>query len=229
MLKGKLKYDEDIELDMEEEIPIEKLSNKKKAELEKKLEKENQTKLENIQFNYNIFKFERNKLTSFGGEKYEYLLPKYLEAGEETEEEGENKDKDKDNDSEIKGIRKEENITDSNSKINLLNNSNINLQSSDKNDITRLNRLTTSNKKKISLGNFDSESKLLMHDLSRMTLDKNDFKGSISFIERIKEIDKENNKKKDNTREDNNINDNDNINNNFNDIDLIQQDDMNNQ
>ena len=218
MLKGKLKYDEEIELDMDEDISTENLSKKRKEELEKKLENENQTKLENIQINFNIFNFDKNKITSFGGEKYEYLLPRFLEARDE--EGGENRD----NESELKGIRKEENISDSNTKLNLINNSN--MQSSDKNDMSRLNRLTTSNKKRISLGNFDSESKLLMHNLSRMTLDKNDFKGSTSFIERIKEIDKENNKKKDYHREDDN---NDNINNtNLNDIDLIQQDDINN-
>ena len=210
MLKGKLKYDEDIELDMDE--PQEKLSNKEKKELEKQIEKDNELKLENLQLNYNIFKFDKNKLTSFGGEKYEYLLPKYLEA-----EEGE---ENKDSESEIKGIRKEDNITDSTTKINIINNSNS--QSNDKSDISRLNRLTTSNKKKLSLANFDLENKLLLHNLSRMTLDKNDFKGSTSFIEKIKEIDNEN-KKNDNSREDNN----ENLNNNYNDLDLIEQDDNN--
>lgn len=210
MLKGKLKYDEDIELDMDE--PQEKLSNKEKKELEKQIEKDNELKLENLQLNYNIFKFDKNKLTSFGGEKYEYLLPKYLEA-----EEGE---ENKDSESEIKGIRKEDNLTDSTTKINIINNSNS--QSNDKSDISRLNRLTTSNKKKLSLANFDLENKLLLHNLSRMTLDKNDFKGSTSFIEKIKEIDNEN-KKNDNSREDNN----ENLNNNYNDLDLIEQDDNN--
>ena len=210
MLKGKLKYDEDIELDMDE--PPEKLGNKEKKELEKQIEKDNELKLENLQLNYNIFKFDKNKLTSFGGEKYEYLLPKFLEADEEEEN--------KDNESEIKGIRKEDNITDSTTKINIINNSNS--QSNDKSDISRLNRLTTSNKKKLSLANFDLENKLLLHNLSRMTLDKNDFKGSTSFIEKIKEIDNEN-KKNDNSREDNN----ENLDNNFNDLDLIEQDDNN--
>ena len=210
MLKGKLKYDEDIELDMDE--PPEKLGNKEKKELEKQIEKDNELKLENLQLNYNIFKFDKNKLTSFGGEKYEYLLPKFLEADEEEEN--------KNNESEIKGIRKEDNITDSTTKINIINNSNS--QSNDKSDISRLNRLTTSNKKKLSLANFDLENKLLLHNLSRMTLDKNDFKGSTSFIEKIKEIDNEN-KKNDNSREDNN----ENLNNNFNDLALIEQDDNN--
>ena len=210
MLKGKLKYDEDIEIDMDE--PSEKLDNKEKKELEKQIEKDNELKLENLQLNYNIFKFDKNKLTSFGGEKYEYLLPKYLEA-----EEGE---ENKDSESEIKGIRKEDNITDSTTKINIINNSNS--QSNDKSDISRLNRLTTSNKKKLSLANFDLENKLLLRNLSRMTLDKNDFKGSTSFIEKIKEIDNEN-KKNDNSREDNN----ENLNNNYNDLDLIEQDDNN--
>ena len=210
MLKGKLKYDEDIEIDMDE--PTEKLDNKEKKELEKQIEKDNELKLENLQLNYNIFKFDKNKLTSFGGEKYEYLLPKYLEA-----EEGE---ENKESESEIKGIRKEDNITDSTTKINIINNSNS--QSNDKSDISRLNRLTTSNKKKLSLANFDLENKLLLHNLSRMTLDKNDFKGSTSFIEKIKEIDNEN-KKNDNSREDNN----ENLNNNYNDLDLIEQDDNN--
>ena len=211
MLKGRLKYDEDLEMEMEEST--EKLSDKQKREFEKRIEKENQQKLENLQLNYNIFHFDRNKLTTFNEEKYEYLLPKFLET-EDTDTYN------REDESEIKGIRKEESIEGSSTKINIINNSN--LESNDKNDISRLNRLTTSNKKKLTLGNFDSDNKLLMQNLSRMTLDKNDFKGSISFIEKIKEIDKENKKNKDSDikREDNS----ENINSNFNDLDIIEQD-----
>ena len=211
MLKGRLKYDEDLEMEMEEST--EKLSDKQKREFEKRIEKENQQKLENLQLNYNIFHFDRNKLTTFNEEKYEYLLPKFLET-EDTDTYN------REDESEIKGIRKEESIEGSSTKLNIINNSN--LESNDKNDISRLNRLTTSNKKKLTLGNFDSDNKLLMQNLSRMTLDKNDFKGSISFIEKIKEIDKENKKNKDSDikREDNS----ENINSNFNDLDIIEQD-----
>ena len=151
-------------------------------------------------------------MTTFNEEKYEYLLPKFLET--------EDTDTNREDESEIKGIRKEESVEGSSTKLNIINNSN--LESNDKNDISRLNRLTTSNKKKLTLGNFDSDNKLLMQNLSRMTLDKNDFKGSISFIEKIKEIDKENKKNKDSdiNREDNS----ENVNSNFNDLDLIEQD-----
>lgn len=215
--RGKLKYDEDIELEMEE--TEDSLNNKTAKEFEKKIEKENQTKLLDMQLNYSSFQFDKNVLTSFDNEKYEFLLPKFLEAGEE-ERSGE--------ESEIKSIRKDENITDSSSKLNLVNN-NSNSETNEKNDMIRLNRLTTSNKKKLSLGNFDSESKSLLHNLSRMTLDKNDFKGSISFIEKLKALDKKDNKDKDNIDSiiNDNRQDNNDISNNYNDLDLVEQDDRN--
>ena len=219
MLKGKLKYDEDLELEMDE--PIDNLSNKQKKEIEKKMEEENQLKLDNIQFIYNSFYFDKDILTSFKNEKYEYLLPNFLVSEENDIDTNTNIG----NDSEIKSIRKDENIVDSINKINLVNKSN-NVESNEKSDITRLNRLTTSNKKKLSLGNFETENKSLLYNLSRMTLDKNDFKGSSSFIERLKAIDQEknNNNENDNNRE----GDNDNFNSNFNDLNLIEQDDNNN-
>ena len=216
MLRGKLKYDDDIEMDMDD--PMENLSNKQKKEYEKNLEIENQLKLDKIQFIFNSFYYDKNILTSFQNEKYEYLLPNFLEA-EKTGNENQNENTNISNDSEIKSIRKDENMRDSINNLNVINKSNI--ESNEKNDITRLNRLTTSNKKKISLGNFESENNTLLHNLSRMTLDKNDFKGSTSFIERIKAIDEDKNKSNDKGREDNN----DNVNNNFNDLDLIDQDD----
>jgi hypothetical protein len=202
---------------MEMEEPTEKLSDSQKREFEKRMEKENEHKLESLQLNFNIFHFDRNKLTTFNEEKYEYLLPKFLET-EDTDTYN------REDESEIKGIRKEESIEGSTTKLNIINNSN--LESNDKNDISRLNRLTTSNKKKLTLANFDSDNKLLMQNLSRMTLDKNDFKGSISFIEKIKEIDKENkkNKNSDINREDNS----ENVDSNFNDLDLVEQDVNNN-
>ena len=211
MHKGRLKYDEDLEMEMEE--PTEKLSDKQKREIEKRIQKENQYKLESIQFNFNIFHFDRNKLTTFNEEKYEYLLPKFLET-EDTDTYNQEEE------SEIKGIRKEDSVEGSSAKLNIINSSN--MESNDKNDISRLNRLTTSNKKKLTLGNFDSDNKLLMKNLSRMSLDKNDFKGSISFIEKIKEIDKENKKNKDSdiNREENSENEKS----NFNELDIIEQD-----
>ena len=212
-----MKYDEDIEIEMEE--PEENLSIKGKKEFEKKIEKENETKLLDMQFNFNSFQFDKNVLTSFDNEKYEFLLPKFLEAGEE-EKSGE--------ESEIKSIRKDDNITDSTTKLNLVNNTS-NSETNEKNDIIRLNRLTTSNKKKLSLGNFESESKSLLHNLSRMTLDRNDFKGSISFIEKLKALEKKDNKEKDNNNSTikENRQDNNDISNNFNDFDLVEQDDRN--
>ena len=217
LIRGKLKYDEDIEIEMEE--TEDNLSNKARKEFEKKIEKENETKLSDMQFNFNSFQFDKTVLTSFDNEKYEFLLPKFLEA-EEEEKSGE--------ESEIKSIRKDENITDSTTKLNLVNNTS-NSETNEKNDIIRLNRLTTSNKKKLSLGNFDSESKSLLHNLSRMTLDKNDFKGSISFIEKLKALDKKDNKDKDyiDTTINDNRQDNNDISNNFNDLDLVEQDDRN--
>jgi len=59
-----------------------------------------------------------------------------------------------------------------------------------------------------------------------LTFDKNDFKGSSSFIEKIKEIDKENKKNKDS---DISIEENsEKVNSNFNDLEIIEQDINNN-
>ena len=185
---AKLKYDDELELEYFSDV-----NNTKKGklkEIEKKIEEENLFKLENIQFNNNIFLFDKRKLTGFSNEKYEYLLPQFLETKEE-----------------------EDNTIDSYMKMR--NDSNINSVSKssvEKNDISRAERFTTSNKKKISLGNFDSNN-VLMNNLSRLSLDRNDFKGAKSFIEKLNVIDKEN---KDENKEDiSNIN---------NDIDLIEQD-----
>ena len=217
--RGKLKYDEDIEIEMEE--PEENLNTRAKKEFEKKIEKENETRLSDMQFNFNSFQFDKSVLTSFDNEKYEFLLPKFLEAGED-EKLGE--------ESEINSIRKDDNITDSTTKLNLVNNTS-NSETNEKNDLIRLNRLTTSNKKKLSLGNFESESKSLLHNLSRMTLDRNDFKGSISFIEKLKALEKKDKKDKDNLDSTTNDNrqENNEISNNFNDLDLVEQDDRNDQ
>jgi hypothetical protein len=151
-------------------------------------------KLENIQFNTNIFLFDKNKLTGFSNEKYEYLLPQFLET---KEDEGSNK-KDLTIDSYSK-MRNDSNVA-SVSKL------------SEKNDISRAERFTTSNKKKISLGNFDSNN-ILMNNLSKLSLDRNDFKGAKSFIEQLNIMDKN---KNENDKSDININAN-------NDIDLIEQ------
>ena len=207
--RGKLKYDEELEIEMES--PKENLSNKEKKKLEKQLEIENKQKLEDLQFNYNCFQFDKNTLTTFQNEKYEYLLPKFLEAKEEVSPSKEG---------EIQSTRKDQNITDYTTNINLLNN-NSNIESNEKSDMSRLNRLTTSNKKKLSLDNFDSDNKSLLHNLSRLSLDKNDFKGSNSFFEKLKEISRNdylnNEEKMENIENENN----------FNDIDLIEQEDNN--
>ena len=180
--RGKLKYDEEIEM----EGPEENLSNKEKNLLEKILERENKEKLEEIQFMYNSFHFDKNALISFQNEKYEYLLPSFLVEKE---------DEDISKESEINSTRKYQNITDySTNVINLNNNSNI--DSNEKSDISRLNRLTTSSKKKLSLGNFDTGNRSLLHDLSKISLDNYDFKGSTSFFEKLKEIKRNDNIKR---------------------------------
>ena len=195
---AKLKYDDELEIEYYQNF--DKLKKGKLKEMEKKLEEENMFKLENIQFNSNIFLFDKNKLTGFSNEKYEYLLPQFLEAKEEDEEE---------NNKEI--------TLDSYSKMR--NDSNIASVSklTEKNDISRAERFTTSNKKKISLGNFDSNN-ILMNNLSKLSLDRNDFKGAKSFIEKLNLMEKEN--QNENNKDDINININ-------NDIDLIDQDNNN--
>ena len=198
-MKGnaKLKYDDEIEL--EDYIKSKKGKN---DDIEKQIEKENLIKLNNIQFDNNIFLFDKKKLTGFINEKYEYLLPPFLEAKDDNEESKSRKSLD----SYVK-VRKDSNFN-TDSKL------------TEKNDISRAERFTTSNKKKISLGNFDSNS-ILMNNLSRLTLDRNDFKGAASFIEKMNLFSKENNNE--NNKEELNM-DNSNINN---DMDLIEQDNDN--
>ena len=198
-MKGnaKLKYDDEIEL--EDYIKSKKGKN---DDIEKQIEQENKIKLNNIQFYNNIFLFDKKKLTGFINEKYEYLLPPFLEAKDDNEESKSRKSLD----SYVK-VRKDSNFN-TDSKL------------TEKNDISRAERFTTSNKKKISLGNFDSNS-ILMNNLSRLTLDRNDFKGAASFIEKMNLFGKENNNE--NNKEELNM-DNSNINN---DMDLIEQDNDN--
>ena len=190
---AKLKYDDELEL--ENYIDFDKLKKGKLEEIEKKLEEENDIKLGNIQFNNNIFLFDKSKLTGFINEKYEYLLPQYLEAKEDFNEESSSK----------KNLE---------SYTKMRNDSNFNTESklTEKNDISRAERFTTSNKKKISLGNFDS-SNILMNNLSKLTLDRNDFKGAQSFIEKMNLMDNKENNNNENTKEEFNIN---------NDMDLIE-------
>ena len=192
---AKLKYDDELEMKYDTDFDNDKIRKGKIKEMEKKLEVENMFKLENIQFNTNIFLFDKNKLTGFSNEKYEYLLPQFLEAKDDENSEDNNKEISLDSYSKL---RNDSNIA-SVSKL------------SEKNDIYRNERFTSSNKKKISLGNFDSNN-ILMNNLSRLSLDRNDFKGAKSFIEKLNLMDKENN----------NETNNDNININ-NDIDLIEQ------
>lgn len=192
---AKLKYDDELEMKYDTDFDNDKIRKGKIKEMEKKLEAENMFKLENIQFNTNIFLFDKNKLTGFSNEKYEYLLPQFLEAKDDENSEENNKEISLDSYSKL---RNDSNIA-SVSKL------------SEKNDIYRNERFTSSNKKKISLGNFDSNN-ILMNNLSRLSLDRNDFKGAKSFIEKLNLMDKENN----------NETNNENININ-NDIDLIEQ------
>ena len=192
---AKLKYDDELEMKYDTDFDNDKIRKGKIKEMEKKLETENMFKLENIQFNTNIFLFDKNKLTGFSNEKYEYLLPQFLEAKEDENSEDNNKEISLDSYSKL---RNDSNIA-SVSKL------------SEKNDIYRNERFTSSNKKKISLGNFDSNN-ILMNNLSRLSLDRNDFKGAKSFIEKLNLMDKENNNETNN--ENVNIN---------NDIDLIEQ------
>ena len=192
---AKLKYDDELEMKYDTDFDNDKIRKGKMKEMEKKLEAENMFKLENIQFNTNIFLFDKNKLTGFSNEKYEYLLPQFLEAKDDENSEDNNKEISLDSYSKL---RNDSNIA-SVSKL------------SEKNDIYRNERFTSSNKKKISLGNFDSNN-ILMNNLSRLSLDRNDFKGAKSFIEKLNLMDKENNNETNN--ENVNIN---------NDIDLIEQ------
>ena len=192
---AKLKYDDELEMKYDADFDNDKIRKGKIKEMEKKLEVENMFKLENIQFNTNIFLFDKNKLTGFSNEKYEYLLPQFLEAKDDENSEDNNKEISLDSYSKL---RNDSNIA-SVSKL------------SEKNDIYRNERFTSSNKKKISLGNFDSNN-ILMNNLSRLSLDRNDFKGAKSFIEKLNLMDKENNNETNN--ENVNIN---------NDIDLIEQ------
>ena len=206
---AKLKYDNELEIDFIDEKENKKSKNNEtEIEIEKELQEENRLKLRDIQIKNTFYIFDKNLLTSFNNEKYEYLLPHYLEAKEDNEESINNRDK---MDS---YLRKDDNGL--NSKSN----------SSEKNDISRAERFTSSNKKKLSLGNFDSNN-LLMNNLSRLSLDKNDFKGAKSFIEKIADIEKENKISNENdvNRDENNINLNSNL--NVDDInnDFIEQDD----
>ena len=192
---AKLKYDDELEMKYDTDFDNDKIRKGKIKEMEKKLEAENMFKLENIQFNTNIFLFDKNKLTGFSNEKYEYLLPQFLEAKDDENSEDNNKEISLDSYSKL---RNDSNIASVSKKKK-------------KNDIYRNERFTSSNKKKISLGNFDSNN-ILMNNLSRLSLDRNDFKGAKSFIEKLNLMDKENNNETNN--ENVNIN---------NDIDLIEQ------
>ena len=202
---AKLKYDNELEMDIDS--IEENKKNSKNEEIDKELQEENGYKLKNIQTNNTFYLFDKNMLTSFTNEKYEYLLPQFLEA----------KDDEEIDDNQLKMdsyLRKEDTTI----------NSNIKSKSSEKNDISRAERFTSSNKKKLSLANFDSNN-ALMNNLSKLTLDKNDFKGAKSFIEKIADIEKENKDTTDNDikREEINSNFNEDINNDF----IEQDNDMN--
>ena len=194
---ARLKYDDELEMELFENLG--KLKKGKSEEIEKKMEEENLLKLKDIQFNTNIFFFDKNALTGFKNEKYEYLLPQFLEAKEDELDES------KEGLESYSKLRKDSNVNSSS-------------KSSEKNDISRAERFTTSNKKKISLGNFDSNYNL-MNDLSKLSLDRNDFKGAKSFIEQMNLMGKDNQNEED--KEDVNINPNIN-----NDIDYVEQDNI---
>ena len=137
-------------------------------------------KLENIKINTELFLFDKNKITGFSNEKYEYLLPNFFEENKE--------------------INKNDlNSKDDESNINLRNESNINSinANSSKKDIIRADRLTTSNKKQIPLDNFDSNN-IIMNNLKYLSLDSNDYRGGKSFIALLDKIEKEKEKGKGN-------------------------------
>ena len=149
--------------------------------------------------------FDENKIISFEGEnQYEYLIPDNLiklntvNQDEKTEEK-----------------IKIENDIFSNSKNDL---STINKKDDDiqiRHDITPI---ITTEKKRISISSFKNESKQLLKSLSRLSLNKNDFNGTLltSKINEINEKEEENEQpllndiNNDDTYLNNNINDKDN-------------------
>ena len=213
---AKLKYDDELEIELLIDNEDTTKDSKNDEELEKELQQENRYKLKDIQINNTFYIFDKNNLTSFNNEKYEYLLPQFLEAKDTIDEENNDNNKNKEKmDSYLRKDNDDEQSLTSNTKTNIKNINSIN-----SNDISRAERFTSSNKKKLSLGNFDSNN-ILMNNLSKLTLDKSDFKGAKSFIEKIADIDKENKTEEkienDLNREDLNINSNFNndINNDF--------------
>ena len=124
---ARLKYDDELEMELFENLG--KLKKGKSEEIEKKMEEENLLKLKDIQFNTNIFFFDKNALTGFKNEKYEYLLPQFLEAKEDELDES------KEGLESYSKLRKDSNVNSSS-------------KSSEKNDISRAERFTTSTKKK---------------------------------------------------------------------------------
>ena len=167
-----LKKDDVIEIDFT------KKGNKEQDE--NKLQKENKFQLESIKINTELYLFDKNKITGFSNEKYEYLLPNFFEENKE--------------------INKNDlNSKDDESNINLRNESNINSinANSSKKDIIRADRLTTSNKKQIPLDNFDSNN-IIMNNLKYLSLDSNDYRGGKSFIALLDKIEKEKEKGKGN-------------------------------
>ena len=174
MPKARLKYDDEFEYNLESEDISE---NQKQNDIE---EYENKM-LQKLQEDTSYLTFDKNKLISYANEKYEYLMPEIFN-------EKNNYDDITDNISELRG---NDSVPKSDG-VQLNNNLNT---SSDKRDLTRLERITTSNKKKISLGNFETENNNLLLNLSRLTLNRDDFQGSL-YIDQIRDVNKENDKSK---------------------------------
>ena len=174
MPKARLKYDDEFEYNLESEDISE---NQKQNDIE---EYENKM-LQKLQEDTSYLTFDKNKLISYTNEKYEYLMPEIFN-------EKNNYDDITDNISELRG---NDSVPKSDG-VQLNNNLNT---SSDKRDLTRLERITTSNKKKISLGNFETENNNLLLNLSRLTLNRDDFQGSL-YIDQIRDVNKENDKSK---------------------------------
>ena len=173
MPKARLKYDDELEYDLETEDTNEN-------EKQKDIEKYENKYLNQLQENLNYLNFDKNKLVSYTDEKYEYLMPDIFNVEKNYDDISEN----------LSELRK--NVSASKDDGIQLNN-NLNT-SSDKRDLTRMERITTSNKKKISLGNFETENNILLQNLSKLSLNREDFQGSFYF-DQLKDINKEENNK----------------------------------
>ena len=146
--------------------------------------------------------FDENKIISFEGEsQYEYLIPENLIKLNTITQNEKSEEK-----------TKIENDT-------FLNNNNISTINKKDDEIEIRHDITpiiTTEKKKISISNFKNESRQLLKSLSRLSLNKNDFNGTL-LSTKIKEIKEKEEKKKKSLL--NNINNDDTYLNNINEDD----------